>query len=228
MQIISHRSLHEGVKLAQENTISAASFCLERGWGIETDIRRALDGRFYISHNPAIPTEANQAESFCALFRQFPTAVVALNIKELGYEADLLQFLIQQQVQRQVFLFDMELLEGQPGQTARLFRKLDSQIKIAARMSDRGEGIERALSIPQAEIIWLDEFDRLWVTESDIWRLKSAGKVIYAISPEIHGFSLEQMSQRWCEFNRWGVDGICTDYSLLLEQKLTAGFEALI
>jgi hypothetical protein len=41
MQIISHRSNLEGVDRIKENTVLAVSFCLEQGWGIETDIRRA-------------------------------------------------------------------------------------------------------------------------------------------------------------------------------------------
>jgi hypothetical protein len=205
--------------------LSAARFCLEQGWGVEADIRRAPDGRFYVSHDLASLTEVNKADAFCALIRRFPVATVALNIKELGYESDLLLYLSKQQVMHQVFLFDMELLETKAGQTAALFRKLDSAIKIAARVSDRDESIDQALSINAAEIIWLDEFDHLWVNESDIKRLKSAGKTIYAISPEIHGFSLGEMQLRWREFYLWGVDGICTDYSMLLAQELCSDFE---
>ena len=225
MKIFAHRSNYNGCVKENENSLGAVKFCLEQGWGIETDIRRTPDGRFYISHDPAVLTEANQADAFCALLRRFPAATVALNIKELGYESDLLQYLSQQQVKQQVFLFDMELLEAQAGQTAVLFRKLDSEIKLAARVSDRVENIERALRISSANIIWLDEFDHLWVKESDIKRLKSAGKKVYTISPEIHGFSLSDMQRRWREFYHWRVDGICTDYSILLAQNLAADFE---
>ena len=227
MQVISHRFNWDGIDRTKENTIPAARFCLEQGCGIETDIRRAPDGRFYISHDPVDLTEANQADEFCVLFRCFPAATVALNIKELGYESELLRYLSNQLVKQQVFLFDMELLEAQAGQTSMLFRKLDSEIKLAARVSDRGESIERALRISPAEIIWLDEFDHLWVTESDIKRLKAAGKTIYTISPEIHGFSSDEMQRRWREFYYWGVDGICTDYGVLLAQKLSSDFEDL-
>jgi hypothetical protein len=225
MHILAHRANWKGADRPQENTLPAVRFCLEQGWGIETDIRRAPDGRFYISHDLADLTEVNQADAFCTLIRRFPVATVALNIKELGYESDLLLYLSKQQIMHQVFLFDMELVEAQAGQTAVLFRKLESEIKLAARVSDRGESIERALSVTMTDIIWLDEFDHLWVKESDVNRLKSAGKTIYTISPEIHGFSLNEMQRRWREFHHWGVDGICTDYSMLLAQKLAGGFE---
>lgn len=127
-------------------------------------------------------------------------------------------------VLNQVFLFDMELLETQVGQTAQLFRRLSPNIKLAARVSDRGEPIDRALSIESADIIWLDEFDSLWITEEDIFRLKSASKTIYAISPEIHGFSIKDVKNRWFDFYTWCVDGICTDYAEHFAKELASNF----
>ena len=224
MHILAHRANWKGASPYQENTLSAARYCFEQGWGIETDIRRAQDRRFYFSHDPSELMKANHADAFCSLFRQFPDAIIALNIKELDYESDLLHYLSEQMVLNQVFLFDMELLETRIGQTSQLFRRLSSNIKLAARVSDRGEPIDRALSIESADIIWLDEFDGLWITEEDILHLKSADKKIYAISPELHGFSRMDMKKRWFEFYTWGVDGICTDYAEHLAKKLASNF----
>lgn len=220
MLVLAHRANREGISKSEENTLPAVRYCLERGWGVEIDIRRATNGMFYVSHDPSALNDANHADAFCELIRRYPGAIIALNVKELGYEADLLEYLTQQGISSQVFLFDMELLEGHPGQSARLFRQLDPGIRLAARVSDRDEPIDRALSIEQADIIWVDEFDRLWITEVDVHRLKSAGKMVYAISPEIHGFTLEQMYQRWRQFYDWGVDGICTDYAVKLARRI--------
>lgn len=227
MIVLAHRGFSKGIDRAIENSIPAIRYCLEQGWGVETDIRRAPDGRFYISHDPAIFDEARDADPFFTLFRRFPSAPIALNVKELGYEGDLLAYLRRQSVLDQVFLFDMELLEEVPGRTADLLRSINPCVKVAARVSDRGEPIERALRIRSAQVIWLDEFDRLWATEADLRRLKSAGKIVYAISPEIHGFSLEEMRRRWHQFHSWGVDGICTDYSSMLAEKLKNGFQEI-
>jgi hypothetical protein len=175
--------------------------------------------------NPAESSDKNRADRYFRAFRRHPYAVIALNVKELGYEPDLLAYLDRESVLGQIFLFDMELLEKSPGQTAALFRSLNLHVKLAARVSDRGEPIERALGIESAQAIWLDEFDRLWATESDVRRLKAAGKTVYAISPEIHGFSREEMRRRWREFYAWGIDGICTDYSADLSQEIAAGFQ---
>jgi len=213
MIILSHRANWKGPDCLWENTLAAVTYCLERGWGIETDIRRSPDKQFYISHEPAELTGTNHADTFCEIFRKFPDATIALNIKELGYEVDLIEYLNEQRVLKNMFLFDMELLETIPGRTAALFRRLDGDVKLAARTSDRNEPIEQALKIKEADIIWLDEFDRLWIDENDIRALKSRDKNVYVISPEIHGFSIADMKQRWSKFIAWGVDGICTDYS---------------
>lgn len=225
MIILAHRSNYNGPVKVNENSLASVKFCFEQGWGIEIDIRRAPGGGFYISHDPVELSMENQADAFCELIRDFPSATVALNIKELGYESDLLQYLDKQRVKQNMFIFDMELLEPQAGKTARLLRELDSEVQLAARVSDRGESLDQALSITPAEFIWLDEFDQLWVKESDVKRLKFAGKKIFTVSPEIHGFSLFEMEKRWREYYYWGVDGICTDYSMLLAKKLALGFK---
>lgn len=227
MIVIAHRANSEGIDKSRENTLQAIGYCLEKDWGVETDIRRSTDGRFYISHDLAEVTDSNEANAYFELLRKYPDTIIALNVKELGYEADLLRYLDQQGVSRQVFLFDMELLEDIPGRTARLFRQLDHGIRLAARVSDRGETVDQALAIEPAEYIWLDEFDRLWATEADIRQLKSAGKIVYAISPEIHGFSLEEMKRRWHQFHAWEVDGICTDYSSMLAEQIKNGFQEI-
>jgi hypothetical protein len=110
----------------------------------------------------------------------------------------------------------MELLEPHPGVSARRFRALDPDIRLGARVSDRHESIEQALTIGSADIIWLDEFDSLWVTASDVRELKTAGRTVYAVSPELHGAPTSVMRSRWQQLTEWGVDGICTDAPLEL------------
>lgn len=225
MITFAHRANSEGINRTAENSLSAVRCCLERGWSIETDIRRDEKGRFYISHDRVPVSRENQADLFCSLFRDYPNATIALNIKELGYEEALIDYLVEQRVLSQLFLFDMDLLEKKPGESARLFRKLNSQIRLAARVSDRNEPLERALDVESAGIIWLDEFDRLWVTEEDIREIKAAGKTVFAVSPEIHGFTPADLNPRWRDFYEWGVDGICTDYAAALSFQIQSEFK---
>ena len=210
MLIIAHRANIAGPEPRLENTLERTAECIARGWSIETDIRRDASGRFYISHDPAGWTPETDAAAFCALWRRCK-GLVALNIKELGYEAELIAFLREHRALSHVFLFDMELLESRAGETARRYRAIDAAVCLGARVSDRGEPLERALSIGCADVIWLDEFDRLWATADDVRRLRQAGRTVYAVSPELHQMSFATMRARWDEFIAWGVDGICTD-----------------
>jgi glycerophosphoryl diester phosphodiesterase len=214
--ILSHRGNLLGPCSTAENRLATVGAALECGWGVETDIRRALDGRFYISHDARRSAHETPAEDFFALFRAYPNATIALNIKELGSEDALIELLEHEDVAAQTFLFDMELLEQRAGTTARRFRALHPTIRIAARVSDRGESIAQALSTDVASVIWLDEFDGPSFTESDVRALKEAGRSVYAVSPDLHGRPADDCRRRWIDFIRWGVDGICTDYPTAL------------
>ncbi len=225
MILLAHRGNLAGVSGPEENSLELVGQALRAGFGIETDIRRAVTGELYISHDFTTELAGRWGAEHAALWQQFPRQPVALNLKEIGYERVLLKFLEQQDLLEQAFLFDFELLEDVPGTTARYFRALHPQVRLAARASDRySETIDQALSIECAEIVWLDEFDSLWATPADIRRLKEAGRVVFAISPEIHGFPLALAERRWQEFADWGVDGLCTDWPVRAAEWLGRRF----
>ena len=81
------------------------------------------------------------------------------------------------------------------------------------RLSDRGESLAQCLGIP-AEVVWADEFDALWLTEREVRAVHGAGRLLYVISPEIHGFDRATTKRRWADFKSWHIDGLCTDYAL--------------
>jgi glycerophosphoryl diester phosphodiesterase len=211
-RILAHRGNTAGPRPDCENRLPAIEAALARGFGLELDIRRTRDGRFYISHDPAAPGDALSADDALAACRRHPQAMLAINIKECGYEDALLAFLTAQGVLTRSFLFDMELVEPRPGGMARRFRAASPAVRLAARVSDRGETVARALGIEAASVIWLDEFDGPWCTGADVRRLQDAGRQVYAVSPDLHRFSIARARARWLDFARWGVDGICTDY----------------
>ena len=203
MILLAHRGNLAGIS-ARENTPDLLKEALEQGFGIETDIRRSVGGELYVSHDPATDLSEKSADEHAALWRQFPQQPVAVNVKETGYEELLVGFIEQYGLLQQAFLFDFELIEEQPGTTARHVRSLHPTIKLAARVSDRyHETIHQALSIDCADIVWLDEFDGPWAQRDDIDRLKQAGRQVYAISPEIHGFPRELAEHRWQDFADW-------------------------
>jgi len=220
MIVISHRGNLVGPRPSEENKKGSLEYCLARGWAVETDVRCGEDGRFYVSHDPTSVTEENEARGIFRSWKRYPDATIALNVKECGQEAELIHFLSQEGVIKQIFLFDMELVEDVPGRMAKIFRRASPSVRLAARVSDRNEPLDRALAIREAEVIWLDEFDHPWTRPEDVRRLKEAGKRVCAVSPDLHGFSLDVSRRRWEDFFLWGVDGICTDYPVLLDKSL--------
>jgi hypothetical protein len=137
-------------------------------------------------------------------------------VKELGYEAALIELMRSGRLGRRSFFFDFELLEPKtPGAAQRKIKSLPDGggVRVASRLSDRGETLAQCLAIP-AEVVWADEFDRLWLTENEARRVREAGRLLYLISPELHGFDQAAMKRRWADFKAWGVDGVCTDYPL--------------
>lgn len=217
-RILAHRGNLAGPSPATENRLPAIRDALALGWDVEIDIRRDDEGQFYVSNDPQQCVTGLLADDFCAVFRRYPHATVAVNVKELGDEAALLAYLDEQKVIDQTFLFDMELLERQRGQTAARIRALHPRVRVAARASDRSEPIDSALGVQPASVIWLDESFSAWCTEEDVWRVKAAGRSVYAVSPDLRGRSFEETRARWLNFISWGVDGICTNYPAALDR----------
>lgn len=212
--ILAHRANLTGPHSVVENSLAACAAALAAGFGLETDLRRDASGAFYISHDAQPRTPDNSLEAYTALFQKYPGAELAINVKELGYENELVELMRAGRLGRRSFYFDFELLEPKsPGAAQRKIKSLPGgpAVRLASRLSDRCEPLSQCLAIP-AEVVWGDEFDTLWMTESDVRAVRAAGRLLYMISPEIHGFDLPTMRRRWNDFKNWGVDGVCTDF----------------
>jgi hypothetical protein len=214
--ILAHRANVDGPKPALENSLAATQRALELGFGIETDLRRDSQKRFYIAHDLQPWTDENDFVKFAALFRKFSDQAIAMNVKELGYESDLVALQKSGDLGKKSFYFDFELLEPKtPGRSQQLIQKLcvGGKVSMAARLSDRGESLTQCLAIP-ANVVWADEFDSLWLTRDEVEAVHAVGRKFYAISPELHGFEETARLKRWQQFKDWQIDGLCTDYAL--------------
>jgi len=216
MIVFSHRANLNGPNPEAENSLSATRAALELGFGLETDLRKNGDGRFYIAHDSGAWSESNDFAQFSRLFQEHAGACIAMNVKELGYEKDLVDLMLSGRLGTNAFYFDFELLEPQqPGRTQNLIHSLPRgpKVRMAARLSDRGERMEQCLGIP-AKIVWADEFDSLWLERHHVETVQREGRRFYVISPELHGFGEADRLRRWADFKAWGIDGLCTDYAL--------------
>lgn len=220
--ILAHRANLTGPHSVAENSPAACARALELGFGLETDLRRDASGAFYISHDAQPRTAENSLEAYTELFRKYPKAELAINVKELGYEAALIELTNSGRLGARSFYFDFELLEPKsPGAAQKKLKSLPGSagVRVAARLSDRNEPLAQCLAIP-GEVVWGDEFDKLWLTEKEAKQVRAAGRLLYMISPEIHGFDLAAVRRRWQDFKAWGVDGVCTDYALEAQEFL--------
>lgn len=172
-------------------------------------------GGYYISHDPVPLSPETALDNYLAVLRCYPKAVIAVNVKELFPPRDLIELNRASAFAPGSFYFDFELLEpATPGRSQRAIRAESGGegVPLAARISDRNEPLAQCLSIP-AETVWADEFDGDWLTSEHIDALRSAGRRVYVVSPELHGRGDAARRKRWVDFKAWGVDGICTDFS---------------
>jgi glycerophosphoryl diester phosphodiesterase len=216
LEILAHRANLSGPDPKTENSLESIGAALAQGFGLETDLRRDFTGRFYIAHDPQPWRPETALPAFTKLFQKYAQQTIAMNVKELGYEEQLIALYHEGALGPRSFYFDFELLEpATPGHAQRIIRSLPGgeSVRLASRLSDRNEPVAQTLAIP-GEIVWADEFDSLWLTAEDVRAIRAAGRQVYVISPELHGFSEKDRLARWADFKNWGVDGLCTDYAL--------------
>jgi hypothetical protein len=226
--ILAHRGNVNGARPATENRLPAIREALALGWGVEIDIRRAADSRFYISKDPRPSADGRLADELCALFRRHPGATVAVNVREIGGERELLSYLQAQEVLGQSFLVDTVSGHGDTVRVADRFRQVDPNARVATCVSDRHGSIADVLSLETASIVWIDEVDRRWFTENDVRCLKEAGHQVYVVSPDLHGLSIAHARRRWTRWCQWNVDGVCTAYPALLQSLMTGSADGAV
>src|SRR2546421_11608119 len=149
-EIFAHRANLDGPKPASENFIGSVRRALELGFGIETDLRRAPVNGFYISHDAEPWSTSNSLANFAQFFRKYADRPIAMNVKELGYEEQLITLQRSGDLGNRSFYFVFDLLEPKtPGRTQRLIKGLPGGegISMAWQLTDRGERSGQGLSI---------------------------------------------------------------------------------
>jgi glycerophosphoryl diester phosphodiesterase len=214
--ILAHRGNLHGPDKARENSYDSCAQAMAAGFGLEIDLRRDAEKRWYVSHDYAPWRSEISLGRFEPLFRQWPEQPIAVNVKELDSVAELAALVGSGVFGRRAFLFDFELCEPKtPGRSQVALRRSEatSAAPLASRISDRNEPIEQCLAIP-AEHVWADEFDREWLEASHVERVRGAGRRVWAVSPDLHNHGLPEAKARWAAFAAWGVDGVCTDFAV--------------
>lgn len=199
LQIIAHRGLWENP--GDKNSPSALQGALEKGFGIETDLRDAT-GALVIAHDPPLKS-AQPLADFLRLYRSFgSTASLALNIKADGLRSCLKSLLEQHQV-KNYFCFDMSVPEtlAYRGDSLRYFTR-ESEYEPHPPLYDDAAGV------------WMDMFHTDWIAPKHIVRHLDAGKQVALVSPELHHRTHENF---WIRLRDAGLARhpgvmLCTDF----------------
>mgnify|MGYP001596290518 CR=1 FL=1 len=197
---------------AQQNNSSALWAAAKAGYGLELDVRVWAGKDLVIQHGPRDHTLLLSAE----LDALFTAPLLAWNLKLISAAEPLVKFIRKHKLEDRSIVFDHELsLEGTdlgPMDTDKYMVAIGCP-GILARASDReDEPLPLALSAI-GKGIWLDAFDKEWVTAETIRTVHAAGKAAYVVSPELHGRPLDlALWAAWSE-----AEGICTDFPHLLE-----------
>jgi glycerophosphoryl diester phosphodiesterase len=210
MHILAHRGRWD--ERHGRNSLAALNFALNRGYGLETDIRDH-DGFLVISHDPpCMPLTGNLtplsllAEHFALANRNVP---VALNVK-----ADGLQEMLANAARRfpafysNVFFFDMSVPDA--------LGYLKKGFSVFTRQSE----YEKEPSfLNEASGVWMDCFFSDWIMTADILRHTGEGRKVALVSPELHGRDTECAWEEWKKAQRIlreeGEEDllmICTDF----------------
>lgn len=117
-------------------------------------------------------------------------------------------------------------------QAATVMRKVDPEIRIALMISEyKFEPtiyLWSEIKDFRFEIVWAAEHKRLY-SRGLIDEVRDTGRVFYAVSPDVHkeAHILHPLAYRgyektWDDLICWGVDGICTDLSSNLRERLAS------
>lgn len=175
MDLVAHRGYWK--EKSQQNTLSSLELAIDKGYGIETDLRD-FDGKVVISHDPPAPNISHRIyfEDLLRYYVQKKSSVtLALNVKTDGISLWIKDLLSKYNI-KNYFIFDCSVPE--------LLRYQRAELSYYSRESD----IESVPSLyNKAKGIWLDQFGSLWFKEKDIRKHLENGKLVCVVSSDLHG-----------------------------------------
>ncbi len=163
MEYIAHRI----------NTLSELEK-LPTKFGVEIDLRDALDGTIYIAHDPFTP-----GENFEAYLKHYKHGTMILNIKSERIEFKVLELIKKYSIAQYFFLdssFPMIYTMADQGER-----------NIALRYSEF-EGIDTLKRMQgRVDWVWVDCFTKLPLDHNLFLRLKKMKYKLCLVSPELQG-----------------------------------------
>ncbi|OHA66548.1 MAG: hypothetical protein A3C04_03660 [Candidatus Wildermuthbacteria bacterium RIFCSPHIGHO2_02_FULL_45_25] len=168
-----------------------------------------------------IPRFLDVVEQVMVNFKPGQKAAIHVKADEQGEQqlAILLETFKTYQLHDKALLFDLTL------ESCQLIRNADPKIELAISVGEENYSptiytLEQAMENLQLfDVVWWDEWKipGSMYTKEIAERIHSAGKRIYAISPELHTdhghpHAKDGYQQDWKNFIAWGIEGVCTAY----------------
>jgi hypothetical protein len=198
IKFLAHRGLW--FELQERNTPAALFRGLDRGYGLETDVRD-LNGELVISHDLPDTASAIPVAQLLRYYREGGfTSTLGLNIKSDGLQDKLFDQLKAHKL-KNYFVFDMSI----PDTLGYLKRNLTTFI----RRSELEHHPELAL---RSHGIWLDELLAPWIDSRIIVAQAALTNAICIVSGEVHG---RGYADQWAHIAR-AVDAGCPPEKLML------------
>ena len=179
MKFIAHRGLW--YKPEEKNTLKALILAIDRGYGIETDLRD-YRGKLVISHDIADSQSADVEALFKYYYESHSDVTLALNVKADGIQKLLIPLLEKYHITN-YFLFDMSIPE------------YVVNVRLGLNSFTRYSDIEcECVMYDKAIGIWMDSFYQDdWLAVDDIERHMSNKKKVCIVSPELHSKTKESV-----------------------------------
>ena len=189
MEYIAHRI----------NTVSALKELPIR-YGVEIDLRDALDGTVYIAHDPF-----TAGENFETYLKHYKHGTMILNVKSERIEFKVLELLQNYGIHKYFFLdssFPMIYTLANNGER-----------NIALRFSEF-EGIDTLVKMQgKVDWIWVDCFTRLPIDTDLFLQFKKMGFKLCLVSPELQGRNTDiEKYKAYLAAQEIVFDAICTKH----------------
>ncbi|HET8870132.1 MAG TPA: hypothetical protein VFM48_06780 [Aquabacterium sp.] len=198
MKLLCHRGVWKAPN--ERNSAAALNLALDRGLGIETDIRDC-DGRLVISHDMPTCAAFGSLENLLEHYRKGASrSTLALNIKSDGLQNKLKDALSTHGVAN-YFVFDMSVPDTLG------YRRVD--MNFAVRLS---EFESESPLLESASHVWLDAFSTEWYSIDLIRQLIERGKHVAVVSPELHRRPHREWWAALREVESKGRLHLCTDW----------------
>lgn len=201
MQILAHRGLW--TESSEKNTMRSFRMALDKGFGIETDVRD-LGSQLVISHE--VPTcRAPRLVDLFELYRGYNSkACLAINIKSCGL-ASSINALLKSYGIPHYFCFDMAVPDT--------LDYLKTGLCVLARRSEFE--LENTVFEGSVSGVWWDDFyGQNTLTQATASVYLESDKVLAIVSPELHNRPYKGVWASYCTFECLKSPKLylCTDF----------------